>query len=147
MIASEKYLHELTAFIENLGYRLFEIKTGKADGNDVLEVVLDESLDLDSVAEVSQKISEWLDQNDDSEDPYMLDVSCIGAERPLRNTEEICAAVGKYVWVKTKAAVYEGDLIEADAEKILLSCRDKTRNVKVTIPCQDIKKMRLAVKF
>ena len=57
MIASEKYLHELTAFIENLGYRLFEIKTGKADGNDVLEVILDESLDLDSVSEVSQKIS------------------------------------------------------------------------------------------
>ncbi|MBQ1289183.1 MAG: ribosome maturation factor RimP [Erysipelotrichaceae bacterium] len=147
MIASEKYLQELTAFIESLGYRLFEVKITKAEGNDVLEVILDESLDLDAVSEVSEKISDWLDQHDEGDEPYMLDVSCVGAERPLRNKEEIRAAAGKYVWVKTKGQTYEGDLIEADEERILLSCRDKTRTVKVTVRYEDIKKMRLAVRF
>ncbi len=147
MIASEKYLQELTAFIESLGYRLFEVKITKAEGSDVLEVILDESLDLDAVSEVSVKISDWLDQHDEGDEPYMLDVSCVGAERPLRNKEEIRAAAGKYVWVKTKGQTYEGDLIEADEEKILLSCRDKTRTVKVTVRYEDIKKMRLAVRF
>ena len=142
MIASDKYLQELNAFIESLGYRVFETKTAKAEGNDVLEVVLDESLDLDQVSEVSEQISGWLDQHDEGEDPYMLDVSCVGAERPLRSSEEIRAAVGKYVWVKTKGQTYEGDLLEADEGKILLSCRDKTRPVKVTVRNEDIKKMR-----
>lgn len=60
--------------------------------NRTLEIVLDypedrtDALSLDTIAEVSQALSEALDSADDGEVPYLLEVSSRGVTSPLTET-------------------------------------------------------------
>ena len=110
--------------------------------------MLDERLDMNELEEVSNKISEYLDKYaDDFDDNYILDVSTVGIERPIRNEEELSKAVGEYIYVKTKDNEYYGDLKEFADGIIKLETKDKTRTVSVSIEYSKTKFVRYAVKF
>lgn len=59
----------------------------------------------DLCAEVSRVVGEALDRIDWAEDPYRLEVSSPGLERPLRKPAHFHAQAGKKVYVKTFAPV------------------------------------------
>ena len=131
--------------IEELGYHLYSLNYFKKDK--ILEVLLDESLDLDTVSDVSQKISSLMDRYDEDFDEYLLDVSCAGAEKAIRNDEEISKAVGNYIHISTDNLNIDGELKSFEDDCLEIEYKEKTRTKKVVVDIKDIKEIRYAIKF
>lgn len=146
-------LNELKKLIEaklnTLGYDLVEFSFG----NDTLTVVVDKEseIDMNMIVEVTNELNAYLDEINPFEKPYTLDLSSLGAEKPLK-VERLSAYVGKYVNVHLVNPIkgeniYEGDLKEVDDDKIIITYRQKTRSIDLEILKSNIYKIRLAIKF
>ena len=146
-------LNELKKLIEaklnTLGYDLVEFNFG----NDTLTIVVDKEseIDMNMIVEVTNELNAYLDEINPFEKPYTLDLSSLGAEKPLK-VERLSAYVGKYVNVHLinpikGENIYEGDLKEVDDDKIIITYRQKTRSIDLEILKSNIYKIRLAIKF
>ena len=146
-------LSELKKLIETklntLGYDLVEFNFG----NDTLSVVVDKEseIDMNMIVEVTNELNAYLDELNPFEKPYTLDLSSLGAEKPLK-VERLSAYVGKYVNVHLVNPIkgeniYEGDLKEVDDDKIIITYRQKTRSIDLEVLKSNIYKIRLAIKF
>ena len=146
-------LNELKKLIEaklnTLGYDLVEFNFG----NDTLSIVIDKEseIDMNMIVEVTNELNAYLDEINPFEKPYTLDLSSLGAEKPLK-VERLSAYVGKYVNVHLinpikGENIYEGDLKEVDDDKIIITYRQKTRSIDLEILKSNIYKIRLAIKF
>ena len=146
-------LNELKKLIETklnaLGYELVEFNYGQ----DTLRVVVDKEseIDMNMIVEVTNELNAYLDELNPFEKPYTLDLSSLGAEKPLK-VERLNAYVGKYVNVHLVNPIkgeniYEGDLKEVDDDKIIITYRQKTRSIDLEILKSNIYKIRLAIKF
>ena len=135
----------LSKDIESVGYHLYSLTYKKKDN--ILEVLIDESLDLDGISRLSELISGFLDKYDEDFDEYLLDVSCAGCERRIRNEDELRRAVGEYVHIKTREFEEDGYLKSFENGKVTVEYMDKTRKKAVTVNYDDIKMIRYAVKF
>ena len=135
----------LSKDIESVGYHLYSL-TYKKKYN-ILEVLIDESLDLDGISRLSELISGFMDKYDKDFDEYLLDVSCAGCERRIRNEDELRRAVGEYVHIKTREFEEDGYLKSFENGKVTVEYMDKTRKKAVTVNYDDIKMIRYAVKF
>ena len=143
---TDKIKKEIEGFLSSKGMKLFDLQYSKKD--QTLTVLLDEKLSMDELEEVSNEISQLLDKfEDEFVDNYFLDVSTVGAERPIRNKEELKDAVGEYIYVKVKGSEYYGTLHSFENETLTLKVKDKTREKDVLIEYPQIKKVRYAVKF
>ena len=131
--------------IESVGYHLYSLTYKKKDN--ILEVLIDESLDLDGISKLSELISGFMDKYDKDFDEYLLDVSCAGCERKIRNREELARAAGEYVHIKTREFEEDGYLKSFENDKVTVEYMDKTRKKTVTVNYDDIKMIRYAVKF
>ena len=107
--------------VQTAGMELVELTFRREGGGKILRVTVDrdESLDLDTISEISRKISRRLDAEGFDPGPYSLEVSTPGLERPLRRPEDFAKRVGEKVKVKTSEAVggthvHVGTLVEAD---------------------------------
>ena len=142
----ESVKSNLAKFLDEKKLKLFEITYQKKD--ETLTILLDEKLDLDELEKISNEISEYLDKfEDEFEDNYILDVSTVGAERPIRNEEELVAAVGEYIFVKTKEDSYTGTLKDYTDGIIHMEVMDKTRVKNISVDYSKTKLVRYAVKF
>lgn len=135
----------LSKDIESVGYHLYSLTYKKKDN--VLEVLIDESLDLDGISRLSELISGFMDKYDKDFDEYLLDVSCAGCERRIRNEDELRRAVGEYVHIETREFEEDGYLKSFENGKVTVEYMDKTRKKAVTVNYDDIKMIRYAVKF
>lgn len=135
----------LSKDIESVGYHLYSLTYKKKDN--ILEVLIDESLDLDGISRLSELISGFMDKYDKDFDEYLLDVSCAGCERKIRNREELARAAGEYVHIKTREFEEDGYLKSFENDKVTVEYMDKTRKKTVTVNYDDIKMIRYAVKF
>ncbi len=136
-----------------LGYELISLNLSASKGNKVLSIVVDrvEPIDMDAIVDISHKLNEYFDELDPFEDEYTLDVSSLGAEKPLK-VEELDKYVDRYVNVHLTNPIdgeniYEGSLVAVNDENIILSYRQKTRTKTVDIQKSNISKIRLAIKF
>ena len=139
--------------VSELGFELYSLSYKRQKGNAVLEVVIDrvEPIDMDTILNVSREISSYLDEKDLIEDAYMLDVSSLGAEKPLK-VSELHKYVGQYVNLHLNNPykgenIIEGTLSSVDADKLVLTYRIKTRQYAAEIALDNILKARLAIKF
>ena len=121
--------------------------------NKTLSIVVDRvsPIDMDAIVEVTNVINALLDEVDPFESEYTLDVSSLGAEKPLK-IEKLHDYVNSYVNVHLTNPIngeniYEGDLVAVNEDNILLSYRQKTRTKTVDIQKSNISKIRLAIKF
>ena len=93
----------------------------------------------------------YLDELNPFEKAYTLDISSLGAEKPLK-VEKLNDYVGRYVHVHLinpikGENIYEGDLNNVSGEAITITYRNKTRSIPVEINKENISKIRLAIKF
>ena len=130
------------------GY-LYDVEWGKQYGYKILRVLVDKKggIQVQELALVNDYLSEKLDNVDVCDGEYMLEVCSPGAEKPLRNNEELVNAIGEYIHVKTKEAEYEGYLLEVSDEEIKIKVNVKGRIKEVIVERALIKKIRLAVKL
>ena len=139
--------------IPTLGFELVSINRKVEKGEVLLSIVVDrvEPIDMDAIVKLSQDLSSYLDEIDDSENKYMLDVSSLGAEKPLK-LSNLKDYEGRYVNVHVNNAIegnniFEGEMTEVKEDSITLTYRIKTRVKTVVILLSNIYKIRLAIKF
>ena len=139
--------------LNELGFELISLNLTSNKGEKVLSIVVDrvEPIDMNAIVDLSHKLNEYFDELDPIEEEYNLDISSLGAEKPLK-VEELDKYVNRYVNVRLKNPIngeniYEGTLAAVGEENITLSYRQKTRTKTVDITKSNISKIRLAIKF
>jgi len=137
---------DLNEFCSSKGWHLFEVSYNHKDN--AIEVLLDDKFDLDQLENVSNEISSYMDKYDnDIEGNYVLDVSTVGVERPIRNQEELKEAIGQYIYAKTKDDEVYGYLNKFENDVLSIAYKEKTVDKIKNIEYSKLKKVRYAVKF
>ncbi|SHG84657.1 ribosome maturation factor RimP [Virgibacillus chiguensis] len=133
---------------------LVDVEYVKEGKNWFLRVYIDKEggVDITECGEVSEELSEQLDQTDPIAEAYFLEVSSPGAERPLKKKKDFQENMNKQIYVKLYEPIngekeYEGKLVDFANDVITISYKLKTRNQTVEIPFEKIAKARLAVSF
>ena len=103
--------------LEELNLELVEVEYVKEGKSWFLRVYIDKEtgVDIEDCGNVSEKLSEKLDEIDPIPQNYFLEVSSPGAERPLKKEKDFQKAIGKNVYIKT----YEPILDEKEFEGTL----------------------------
>lgn len=141
--------------LEAMQVKLYDLTWTHEGKHKILQIAIereDGTVDVDLCADAAEAISAKLDEMDLIEFEYMLEVCSPGAERKLRNAQEVKDAVGKYVYVKFKKAVgkmneVKGYLIEADDNCLCIEYMDKTFKRQIKVNMDDCSLIRLAVKI
>ena len=114
--------------VEAAGLELVEASFVRERGRRVLRVTVDREggIDLDSIAEVSERISRRLDLEGFDPGPYELEVSSPGVERPLRHPGDFARRVGQRVRVRTARPVegsrtHRGTIVSATGEEVRIA--------------------------
>ena len=134
---------------------LYDLGFTSTDGMKTLQIMIcdkDYGMDMDTCEKVSDLVSAALDASDLLSDSYMLDVCSPGAERELRNEEEIQRAVGKFIHIDLKDPKegidsLDGYLLENTETAVKLEYRVKTRKKEFTADKANLRKIRLAVEI
>lgn len=89
----------LEPVVAELGLDLDDLSLSKSGKYRVLEIALDgDAVDLDLIASASRKISEYLDENNlMGEQPYTLEVTTRGIDRPLAKPSHWQRNIGRLV--------------------------------------------------
>ena len=139
--------------IATYGYSLISVAEKVEKGERILSIVVDrvEPIGMDDIVDISNKINEFIDDIYDESHPYTLDISSLGAEKPL-HVDELDKYINRFVHIHlinpiNGENIYEGDLTNVNKEDITLTYRVKTRIKTVDILKSNISKARLAIKF
>ncbi len=122
--------------VEGAGLELVEVSYRRESGRPVLRVVVDRDggVDLDTIAETSEKLSRRLDLEGFGRGSYHLEVSSPGIERPLKTPEHFRRFVGSNVKLKTAVLVdgqrvHQGLLLEADEQGASVEVQGTPRRI------------------
>ncbi|ARK30966.1 ribosome maturation factor RimP [Halalkalibacter krulwichiae] len=144
----------VTPILDELNLELVDVEFKKEGPNWFLRVFIDSEtgVDLEDCGQVSEKLSEKLDELDPIQQAYFLEVSSPGAERPLKKEKDLVKAVGKNVHVSTYEPiegekVFEGKLIAFDGNQLEVEVKIKTRKKVYSIPYDKVANARLAIIF
>ena len=139
----------LNPYLETNGFKLYEIDFVREAGMNILRVLVNKKggINIDELAEINNFLSDELDRVEIPYDEYMLEVSSPGAEMPLRTPEEVFEHVGEYININTGDTVYEGTMLSFNNNVVVIRVNLKGRFKNFEIPYENIKKIRLAVKF
>jgi ribosome maturation factor RimP len=114
--------------VESAGLDLWEVTLRRERGRRILRVAVDREggVDLDTISEVSERISRRLDLEGFPGGPYDLEVTSPGLERLLHSPRQFRRSLGERVKIKTRELregrrVHEGALVSADGEAIVLA--------------------------
>ena len=135
--------------LNELGYDLYSLSFSK----ETLSIIVDKEVEIDMnmIVEVTNELNAYLDELNPFEKAYTLDISSLGAEKPLK-VEKLDAYVGKFVRVHLNNPIkgeniYEGDLVSVNEQSIQITYRNKTRSITLDIAKSNIYQIRLAIKF
>ena len=139
--------------INELGYELYSLNVKHELGDLILDVVVDRvaPINMDDIVAVTDKINEVLDETDPISEEYMLSISSLGAEKPLK-VNDIHKYVGEYIHLHlinpiNGENIYEGEIKEVNEDSLTLTYRIKTRSKNIDVNFSNIYKVRLAIKF
>ena len=114
--------------IEGAGLELVEVAFRRESGTRVLRVVVDRDggVDVDTIAELAEKVSRRLDVEGFAPGPYALEVSSPGIERTLKRPRDFERRVGDTVKVRIAAPIegrtaVTGALVSADDDGIVIA--------------------------
>jgi ribosome maturation factor RimP len=139
--------------VSSLGYELYSFALRGAGNSKRLEITVDrvEPIDLNAITELSDVLSALLDEHEFTEGTYTLDISSLGAEKPIK-VNKLESYVGQYVNLHVKNPIdgesyFEGTLESVDDKEVTIFFKIKTRTKKLTIERSSLDKARLAIKF
>ncbi|ASN05698.1 ribosome maturation factor RimP [Virgibacillus necropolis] len=142
----------LQPILEEKNLELVDVEYVKEGKNWFLRVYIDKEggIDIAECGEVSEQLSEKLDETDPVTDAYFLEVSSPGVERPLKTEADFEKNLNKNVFVKLYEPIdgakeYEGTLKDFTNNSASIEYKVKTRRKVVEIPFNKIAKARIAV--
>lgn len=137
----------------SLGYDLYDLKLVRDKGDIYLSIIVDKDgdMDLDEITNLSNILSSYLDEIDDSSTPYILDVSSAGAEKII-SIDKLDKYINRYIHIHLTNPIegeniYEGTLKSVTDSEITFEITKKTRTKSVTTHIDNIRQIRLAIKF
>ena len=151
---SEKLKNEIIVLLEKEGYQLVEIKFSKYEGDDLLSIIVKRSdntyISMNQISNLSTKISERLDEIDDEDKPYMLNVESAGIDDSL-DLSHIEEYVDKYVSLELNNPLknqnkFLGKIKEVKENEIIFEYFIKGARKKFVIEKNNIKKGNLEYK-
>jgi ribosome maturation factor RimP len=114
--------------IQAAGLELVDVTFRREAGGKVLRVTVDreQGLDLDALAEASERVSRRLDVEGFDPGPYRLEVSSPGLERNLRRPVDFGRSVGRSVRVRTAEPVdgqaeFTGTVVDAGETSVTIA--------------------------
>ena len=152
----DSVLKEIKPIIAERKDEFVDMEYVKEKGQNYLRIYVDREngIDMDEIAGLSELLSAKLDQiqPDPFPDPYILEVSSPGIERPIRNETDWQKALNEYVHVKLYQKVeggkeYEGTLKSYDDSEIELEIKVKTKKKVLSLPRKTIASIRFAIEF
>ena len=153
MIGEKELSSLLSGKVNELGYDLSGVKLLKNKDGWTLQVVVDrvEPISLEDIVSVSDALSKYLDAVDPIEDGYMLDVSSLGAEKPIA-IEKLPQYEGRYVALHLSHPYQgennlEGTLVSVKDGTVTLQIRVKAKTKDIAFPQSDVDRARLAIRF
>ncbi len=139
----------LTPYAESLDIEIVEVAF-KMSKNPSLTIFIDKEggVDLDTCEKFHNLINEPLDEFDPYPNPYTLNVSSPGLDRPLKTERDFLKRIGKMVEVKLYAPMngtknFEGELKAYDGGSVTVVLGGKD----VKIPITRIAKINEAIIF
>jgi len=153
MTLEQNVLNLIEKPIKEMGYTKVYVNYLRECGTNYLRVTIDKNdvISLEDIVQVNDLISPILDEADLIQSNYVLDVTSLGAEKPIE-VSELDEYKGKYIHIHLSHPykgenILEGDLESVSEDIITLTYREKTRLIKAEIARKDIDKARLAIKF
>ena len=151
----ERLKEIIVPVLSSCNVKLYELKWTGTGKNRTLEVAItkeDGTMDLDTCALASEKISEVLDQDNSLSEAYTLEVCSPGAEREIHDLHELETMTEPYVFIKFKNPINKlnevtGTIVSYSDEGMKLSYRAKQATKVMEFTADDIAFIRLAVKF
>lgn len=142
----------ITPVLEKANIELYNIEYVKEGKSFFLRVYIDKEggVDLTDCTNMSEVISEKLDEADIISDMYYLEVSSPGAEKPLKTEADFLNNIGENVYITLYAQIngeksFEGTLLSFEASEATVEYKWKHTKKKVSIPFKNIAKARLSV--
>lgn len=135
--------------------QLYDLSWHQEGKSRILQIAImrkDGSMDIDTCAEMSEKISAILDEADIIASEYFLEVCSPGAERELKNEQQIIDAIDEFVYVKLKDPksgmdAVKGYLRAYENKEATIEYMDKAVKRKISISADNIALIRLSVKI
>jgi len=132
------------------GFECVDVEFVKEAGHFYLRVFLDkpEGITVNDCEVVSRALEAKLDIKDPIKDPYILEVSSPGLDRPLKKDKDFERHLGDMIELKLYKAVdkvkdFTGELNAYDDEKLTISIEEEL----VTFNRKDVAIIRLAIIF
>jgi ribosome maturation factor RimP len=126
----------VTPVLEAAGLELVDATFRREAGGKVLRLTVDRrgGVDLDTIADTSDRVSRRLDAEGFDPGPYRLEVSSPGVERPLRRPGDFVRRVGERVKIRTSEPVdgqmvVIGNLVGATDEDVTILTQAGERTV------------------
>ncbi len=133
-----------------LGYEIVDIEFQNGSKHDLLSIFIykKEGIDLDDCTEMSRNLEKKLDDLEFLNDPYYLEISSPGLDRPLKNKDDYRRNIGNEVEVKLYAPIHGKKefsfvLDKYDDENVYFESKGKG----VAIPIKSISSMKQTIKF
>lgn len=139
---------KLDKILINHSYQIFSIREKREFGERILEILIDgERIDTEVLEGIHQQLVEEI-TSDELDDNCYLELSSVGAERPIRTLDEARTFVGSYVYLESTTYRGSGTLVSIEENDILIiKINDKGRFKNVKVNYADAKNFRKAVKF
>ncbi|QWB95664.1 hypothetical protein KHQ89_06885 [Mycoplasmatota bacterium] len=140
--------NKLLPFLKPYDLEIYSIKLKKEYGEKIVEILLDvDTMDINDLEKIHMAYVESLDDQD-IDDNYYLEISSLGAERPIDDIKQLSKYIGKYIYFETNKMKNIFKLLEVDLEKetLLVEVNLKGRFAKIEVNYKETRKMRLAVK-
>jgi ribosome maturation factor RimP len=122
--------------VAELGFELCDVEFIKEYGDWVLTLYIDKEggVNIDDCERVSRAVDPLLDTADPIEQAYMLSVSSLGLDRPLKKDADFARNIGKRIEIKLFAPrngkkEFTGELVSFDESNIVV----KLENDELTI--------------
>lgn len=155
MDRTERIKEMFEPILQQMDVRLYDLVYHTSGKEKILEVSImkqDGSMDLDTCAAVSERLSEVLDENDPIAEEYTLEVCSPGAEREIRDLGELDGMTGEYVYVRLKEPFKKmleitGEIQSVENDVVTLEYRDKAARRKAEFTKENIDFIRLAVRI
>lgn len=135
---------------KELGYEIVDIEFQNGSKHDLLSIFIfkKDGIDLDDCSEMSRMIEKKLDELDILKNPYYLEISSPGLDRPLKTKDDYRRNIGNEVEVKLYAPIdnkkeFSAVLKDYDDQNIYLTSEEE----EITLPINSISSMKQAIKF
>lgn len=148
----EKIRQKIEALVQSNDLQLVDLKWGQLGHQKVLEISLANhlgTLDLEEASQITEPISKALDELEELNFEYLLDIGSPGIERELKSTQDLIENLNAYVAIEftNHQEGINGTMIDVNEDAVTLKHFIKGRPKKSVIKRNEIKKIHLAVKF